>query len=259
MWWSRCGRSSLRCCRIWTSGNSGWCWPARRARWATVGSPRWSRPAARRGRGSPRGIAELEAGQAPLRRVRREGGGRKPLTTTDPALLAALLALVEPTRRGDPCSPLCWTTLSTRKLAAELTSAGHPVGADTVARLLREQGFSLQANAKTIEGGQHPDRDAQFCYLNDQVDAHLTSGDPVISVDTKKKELVGPDKNGGAEWPRPERPSRSRSTTSSTHPGQGQPVRRLPTCRYQPAPGPRRPGGSADRRRRRRAGGRGRR
>jgi transposase len=146
------------------------------------------------------GIAELEAGQAPLRRVRREGGGRKPLTTTDPALLAALLALVEPTRRGDPCSPLCWTTLSTRKLAAELTSAGHPVGADTVGRLLREQGFSLQANAKTIEGNQHPDRDAQFCYLNDQADAHLTSGDPVISVDTKKKELVGPYKNGGAEW-----------------------------------------------------------
>jgi Rhodopirellula transposase DDE domain len=146
------------------------------------------------------GVAELEAGQAPLGRVRRAGGGRKPLTETDPALLAALLALVEPTRRGDPCSPLCWTTLSTRKLAAELTSAGHPVGADTVARLLREQGFSLQANAKTLEGGQHPDRDAQFAYLNDQADAHLSAGDPVISVDTKKKELVGRYKNGGTEW-----------------------------------------------------------
>jgi Rhodopirellula transposase DDE domain len=146
------------------------------------------------------GVAELEAGEAPLGRVRREGGGRKSLTATDPALLAALLALVEPTRRGDPCSPLCWTTLSTRKLAAELTSDGHTVGADTVARLLREQGFSLQANAKTIEGGQHPDRDAQFCYLNNQADAHLTSGDPVISVDTKKKELVGPYRNGGTEW-----------------------------------------------------------
>jgi hypothetical protein len=83
---------------------------------------------------------------------------------------------------------LCWTTLSTRRLAAELSSAGHRVGADTVARLLREQGFSLQANPKTIEGGQHPDRDAQFSYLNDQAQAHLTSGDPVISVDTKKKE-----------------------------------------------------------------------
>jgi hypothetical protein len=90
------------------------------------------------------GVAELETGQAPLGRVRRAGGGRKPLTATDPALLAALLALVEPTRRGDPCSPLCWTTLSTRRLAAELGSAGHRVGADTVARLLREQGFSLE-------------------------------------------------------------------------------------------------------------------
>jgi len=146
------------------------------------------------------GVAELEAGEAPLGRVRREGGGRKSLTATDPVLLAALLALVEPTRRGDPCSPLCWTTLSTRKLAAELTGAGHPVGADTVARLLREQGFSLQANAKTVEGAQHPDRDAQFCYLNDQADAHLSAGDPVISVDTKKKELVGPYRNGGTEW-----------------------------------------------------------
>ena len=146
------------------------------------------------------GVAQLEAGQAPLGRVRREGGGRKQLTATDPALLAALLALVEPTRRGDPCSPLCWTTLSTRKLAAELSSAGHPVGPDTVARLLREQGFSLQANAKTIEGGQHPDRDAQFRYLNEQAPAHLATGDPVISVDTKKKELVGQFKNGGAEW-----------------------------------------------------------
>jgi transposase len=146
------------------------------------------------------GVAELEAGRAPLRRVRREGGGRKTVTVADPALLSALLALVEPTRRGDPESPLCWTTLSTRKLAGELTAAGHRVGADTVARLLREQGFSLQANTKTIEGGQHPDRDAQFSYLNDQATEHLAAGDPVISVDTKKKELVGPYKNAGAEW-----------------------------------------------------------
>jgi transposase len=146
------------------------------------------------------GVAELEAGQAPLRRVRREGGGRKSVTAADPALLSALLALVEPTRRGDPDSPLCWTTLSTRKLAGELSAAGHRVGADTVARLLREQGFSLQANTKTIEGSQHPDRDAQFSYLNDQADEHLAAGDPVISVDTKKKELVGPYKNGGTEW-----------------------------------------------------------
>ena len=146
------------------------------------------------------GVVELEAGEAPLRRVRRRGGGRKALTATDPTLLAALLALVEPTRRGNPESPLCWTTLSTRRLAAELRAAGHRVGPDTVARLLHEQGFSLQANAKTIEGGQHPDRDAQFCYLNDQAGEHLAVGDPVISVDTKKKELVGPYKNAGSEW-----------------------------------------------------------
>jgi hypothetical protein len=149
------------------------------------------------------GVAELETGQAPLGRVRRAGGGRKPLTATDPALLAALLALVEPTRRGDPCSPLCWTTLSTRRLAAELSSAGHRVGAhrvgaDTVARLLREQGFNLQANTKTLEGAQHPDRDAQFGYLNEQAQAHLASGDPVISVDTKKKE---PAPRGALPYP----------------------------------------------------------
>ena len=146
------------------------------------------------------GVAELESGQAPLGRARRVGGGRKSVTETDPALLSALLALVEPTRRGDPESPLCWTTLSTRKLAQELTVAGHRVGPDTVARLLHEQGFSLQGNAKTIEGGQHVDRDAQFSYLNATAAEHLTAGDPVISVDTKKKELVGPYKNGGQEW-----------------------------------------------------------
>jgi hypothetical protein len=146
------------------------------------------------------GSAELETGDEPLGRVRRRGGGRKALSVTDPGLVAALLALVEPTRRGDPCSPLCWTTLSTRNLAAELTAAGHRVGPDTVAKLLGEQGFSLQANAKTVEGGQHADRDAQFGYLNEQAREHLDAGDPVISVDTKKKELVGAYKNGGAEW-----------------------------------------------------------
>ena len=146
------------------------------------------------------GIAELEAGDEPLGRVRRRGGGRKALSATDPGLVEALLALVEPTRRGDPCSPLCWTTLSTRKLAAELTNAGHRVGPDTVAKLLGEQGFSLQANAKTVEGGQHPDRDAQFGYLNDQAREHLAAGDPVISVDTKKKELVGNFRNAGQAW-----------------------------------------------------------
>jgi len=146
------------------------------------------------------GVAELEAGEAPLGRARRSGGGRKSLTETDPELVTALLALVEPTRRGDPESTLAWTTLSTRKLADELTGAGHKVASDTVARLLHENGFSLQANSKTLEGASHPDRDAQFSYINEQATAHLTAGDPVISVDTKKKELVGDYKNSGQEW-----------------------------------------------------------
>lgn len=146
------------------------------------------------------GVAELESGQAPLGRVRRSGGGRKPAVQADPGLVAALLGLVEPTLRGDPESLLSWTTLSTRKLAALLGEAGHPVSQETVAKLLRAQGFSLQANAKTVEGGQHPDRDAQFSYLNDRVNEFGTAGDPVVSVDTKKKELVGDFKNGGREW-----------------------------------------------------------
>ena len=146
------------------------------------------------------GVAELESGAAPLGRVRRVGGGRKPASVADPALVPALLGLVEPTRRGDPTSALCWTTLSVRKLAAELGAAGHRVSQETVAKLLRAQGFSLQGNTKTIEGGQHPDRDAQFGYLNDRATEHLEEGEPVVSVDTKKKELVGDYKNHGAEW-----------------------------------------------------------
>ena len=146
------------------------------------------------------GVAELESGAGPLGRVRRPGGGRKPATQADPGLLPALLALVEPTRRGDPESALSWTTLSVRRLAAELTAAGHAVSQETVAKLLHAEGFSLQANAKTVEGGGHPDRDAQFSYLNSQAEQHLQAGQPVISVDTKKKELVGNYKNRGAEW-----------------------------------------------------------
>ena len=107
---------------------------------------------------------------------------------------------MDPETRGDPMSPLRWTTKSTAKLAEELTAQGHRVGPDTVARLLKEHGYSLQGNAKTIEGTQHPDRDAQFRYLNDQVTTFLAAGRPVISVDTKKKELIGDYKNGGREW-----------------------------------------------------------
>ena len=111
------------------------------------------------------GVDELDSGAGPLGRVRRPGGGRKRAADLDPGLLPALLALVEPQERGDPMSPLRWTVKSTRTLAAELTRQDHQVSADTVRDLLREQGFSLQGNAKTIEGKQHPDRDAQFRYL----------------------------------------------------------------------------------------------
>jgi hypothetical protein len=146
------------------------------------------------------GVDELDSGTEPLGRARRPGGGRKRVADADPGLVPALLALVEPEERGDPMSPLRWTTKSTRNLADELTRQGHRVGADTVGDLLRGEGFSLQGNAKTIEGQRHPDRDAQFRYINEQARAHQGTADPVISVDTKKKELVGEFKNGGREW-----------------------------------------------------------
>lgn len=146
------------------------------------------------------GVDELDAGVAPLGRTRRPGGGRKRAVDLDPGLRPALLAMVEPDERGDPMSPLRWTTKSTRKLADELTRQGHRVSADTIADLLRGEGFSLQANVKTIEGRQHPDRDAQFNHINEQVTAYQQAGDPVISVDTKKKELVGQFTNAGRQW-----------------------------------------------------------
>src|SRR5512133_4249576 len=137
------------------------------------------------------GVRELEDPPDPGGRIRRRGGGPKRRTTTDPGLLAALDALVEPDTRGDPDSPLRWTCKSTRQLAEALTAQGHPVSDDTVGRLLREQGYRLQRTLKTLEGAQHADRDAQFRYLNEQARAHLGAGQPVVSVDTKKKELVG--------------------------------------------------------------------
>jgi hypothetical protein len=146
------------------------------------------------------GVAELEAGAEPLGRVRRPGGGRKRAADTDPGLVPALLALVEPEERGDPVSPLRWTVKSTRTLAGELARQGHKVSANTVGDLLRGQGFSLQGNAKTIEGKAHPDRDAQFRYINGQVRAYQDAGDPVISVDAKKKEMVGEFGNAGRQW-----------------------------------------------------------
>jgi hypothetical protein len=150
------------------------------------------------------GVSELRAGgravPVPDQRVRAPGGGRKALASGDPALLRDLEALVEPVTRGDPMSPLRWTCKSTRQLAAELSRQGHPVSHQTVADLLRGLRYSLQGNRKTKEGTAHPDRDAQFAYINAQTSAFQARGQPVISVDTKKKELVGEFKNGGREW-----------------------------------------------------------
>lgn len=147
-----------------------------------------------------RGVREMDGVVEPEPRVRAAGGGRKRLTQTDPEIAAELAALVDPDTRGDPMSALVWTTKSTRRLAGDLTERGHPVSDRTVSRMLREAGFSLQSNAKVIEGKQHQDRDGQFRYLNDQVAEHASAGQPVVSVDTKKKELVGEFKNGGREY-----------------------------------------------------------
>jgi transposase len=157
------------------------------------------------------GVSELEAGAEPLGRAGRPGGGRKRAADLDPGLRPALLALAEPEERGDPMSPLRWTTKSTRALADELTAQGHRVSADTVGDLLREEGFSLQGNARAIEGQRHPDRDGQFRYINEQARVHRDTGDPVISVDTKKKENAGEFKNGGREWRPKGEPARVRT------------------------------------------------
>ncbi len=148
-----------------------------------------------------RGIRELGV-RHPLEvgRVRRAGGGRKKLVATDATLMADLERLVEPMTRGDPMSPLRWTGTSLRVLAGELQKKGHRVSHMQVGRLLHEAGYSLQANKKTTEGTRHPDRDAQFHYINDSATKQLQAGQPVISVDGKKKELVGDFKNSGREW-----------------------------------------------------------
>lgn len=152
-----------------------------------------------------RELAEVAQGERDERpqaqRIRREGGGRKAIDAeTNPALMRDLDALIEPTRRGDPESPLRWTTKSTRNLAAALGGMGHRVSASTVGRLLRDLGYSLQAAKKTVEGAQHVDRDAQFHHINDKAAEFMRRGSPVLSTDTKKKELVGNFKNGGREW-----------------------------------------------------------
>ncbi|MBP2326525.1 transposase/predicted DNA-binding protein YlxM (UPF0122 family) [Kibdelosporangium banguiense] len=149
-----------------------------------------------------RGVGELEASveRLPDGRVRALGGGRKSIEETDPTVVTTLLRMVEPDELGDPESPLRWTTKSLRHLAAELARLGHSASAPTVGRLLKSAGFSLQANVKTLEGAQHPDRDAQFHYINDQAKDHQASGEPVISVDTKKREQLGRLPMAGREW-----------------------------------------------------------
>lgn len=156
-----------------------------------------SRRAIRQGLEELRQTPEAQEGTL---RIRRPGGGRKKTTDKDPALRADLERLVEPTTRGDPESPLRWTCKSVRQLARELRQGNHQVSHQLVSEILHELDYSLQANHKTLEGTAHPDRDAQFKHINKQVRLFLRAGDPVISVDTKKKELVGNFKNGGREW-----------------------------------------------------------
>lgn len=152
------------------------------------------------------GLRELTASrttgaeEASRERIRRAGGGRRPMVEGDPRLLQALERLVEPVSRGDPMSPLRWTCKSAARLAEELCGQGYAVSERTINRLLHALGYSLQSNRKTQEGRQHPDRDAQFQHLNRRVKAFQRQGQPVVSVDTKKKELVGQFRNGGREW-----------------------------------------------------------
>jgi hypothetical protein len=148
-----------------------------------------------------RALREVRAGEMlDPGRLRRPGAGGKPRIETDASLLDDLRALIEPDTRGDPQSPLLWTSKSLSKLAGALCAMGHRIGRTLVGELLHKLGYSLQANRKTREGASHPDRDAQFHYINDRVKAALCAGEPAISVDTKKKELVGDFKNGGREW-----------------------------------------------------------
>jgi hypothetical protein len=155
-----------------------------------------SRTTIRAGRDELRGGVSAEE----VVNVRRPGGGRTPIEEQKPELVTALEALVDPVTRGDPMSPLRWTSKSTRKLAEELASRGYTLSPQKVGQLLRANGYSLQAVNKTIEGSAHPDRNAQFEFINERVDASHSRGAPVISVDTKKKELVGDFKNAGREW-----------------------------------------------------------
>lgn len=154
-----------------------------------------------------KGIQEIKDGSFPVGgRIRRAGAGRKKITARDPQLLAALDRLIDPDTRGDPESPLRWICKSTRTLATQLSKQNHPVSHVKVAQLLHNQDYSLQSNRKTEEGDDHPDRDAQFRHINTQVKQSLAVGTPVISVDTKKKELIGNYVNSGQQWLPAKRP-----------------------------------------------------
>ncbi len=165
-----------------------------------------------------RGIAELNAPSGPCddadpstARIRRLGGGRPCLTALDHSLVQDLQRLVDPATRGDPMSPLCWTCKSTRHLAEALVGLGHQASHQTVARMLSDLGYSLQANRKTLEGKEHPDRNAQFEHINRKVRSLQRRGQPVVSVDTKKKEMVGKYRHGGTEWQPHGRPEKVKS------------------------------------------------
>ena len=147
-----------------------------------------------------KGRREIARDEAPTDRIRRPGGGRPRIQQDQPGIQAALQALVDPLTRGDPTSPLRWTCKSRAKLAAALTEQGWRVSSTTVGRLLHRLGYRLQSARKRQEGATHPDRNAQFEHINQTADEHLAAGQPVVSVDTKKKELVGNFKNGGREW-----------------------------------------------------------
>lgn len=154
-----------------------------------------------------KGIREIQAGTAPAEgRIRRAGAGRKPITVTDPLLVATLEKMIEGETRGDPESPLRWICRSTRAIAAQLAKRKHPVSHEKVAQILRGLGYSLQGNRKTEEGADHPDRDAQFRHINARVRKCLAQRVPVISVDTKKKELIGNYQNAGRQWLPKEQP-----------------------------------------------------
>jgi transposase len=171
-----------------------------------------------------RGIRELNTGDTPpAGRQRRTGAGRKAAEVVDPGVKSALERLVEPESRGDPQSLLRWTCKSTRRLAQELTAQGHAVGPTTVRQLLKQAGYSLQANRKTREGQSHPDRDAQFRYINRRVKAQQRRGQPAISVDTKKKETLGNLKNAGQTW-RPKGRPREVDTHDFPDPRKGKAV-----------------------------------